>query len=278
MTFGLILEPKWWTNWCRNHVTCGHLWGSLTPDLATRYPHESTRSHTHTNIIYIYTYVYIASSRLLEPRKPELGWYNLSIPWRNFVAELTSFIRVIIIIIIISISIIIIIIIINCCRKFTWMFTSSRKFTWTLTSHPTPPTPRVRSINCCRKFTWTLTSCRKFTWTLTSHPTPLPTPRVRSINCCRKFTWTLTSHPTPPPHRMWFQKPGRAYIYIYTLLYIYMYMICSKINILRDQQSRTYTHGKKHSSTFFLSFHSRQLRTPLLRWDLMGMSGEKKEI
>ena len=36
-----------------------------------------------------------------EPRKPELGWWNLSIPWRNFVAELTSFIRVIIIIIII---------------------------------------------------------------------------------------------------------------------------------------------------------------------------------
>ena len=76
-------------------------------------------------------------------------------------------------------------IIINCCRKFTWMLTSSRKFTWTLTSHPTPPTPRVRSINCCRKFTWTLTSCPKFTWT--SHPTPPP-------RACEASTAAASSH------------------------------------------------------------------------------------
>ena len=50
------------------------------------------------------------------------------------------------------------------------------------------------------------------------HP---PTPHVRSINCFCKFTWTLTSHPTPPPHRMWFQKRGRAYIYTYIHIYIY---------------------------------------------------------
>ena len=120
---------------------------------------------------------------------------------------------------------------------------------------PHPPTPRVRSINCCRKFTWTLTSCRKFTWTLTSHPTPLPTPRVRSINCCRKFTWTLTSHPTPPPHRMWFQKPGRAYIYTYTCMYVYIYIcIYMYLNILYDMRLSKTTKYQYKKVNIFITF------------------------
>ena len=102
---------------------------------------------------------------------------------------------------------------------------------------------------------------------------PIPT-WVNSVTYTYKYIWY---------DMIWYDMIWYIYIYVYRIyiyihynIYIYTYMICSKINILRDQQSRTYTHGKKHSSTFFLSFHSRQLRTPLLRWDLMGMSGEKK--
>ena len=37
------------------------------------------------------------------------------------------------------------------------------------------------------------------------------------------MTWTLTSHPIPPPHRMWFQEMGGAYIYIYIYIHIHMW-------------------------------------------------------
>ena len=57
------------------------------------------------------------------------------------------------------------------------------------------------------------------------HPTP-PTPRVRSINCCRKFTWTLTSHPTPPPNRIQVYAVPEAWtsLYIHTYDYICVYV------------------------------------------------------
>ena len=131
-------------------------------------------------------HVYIALSQVLE----------LSIPWRNFVAELTSFTRVIIVIIII-------IIIISISMNMNTVFEDLSQKHVSASSHehqhPTPslphPTPRVRSINCF---------C-KFTWTLTSHPIPPdPTPRVRSINCFCKFKWTLTyPHPIVCSSKTW---------------------------------------------------------------------------